>query len=120
MAQQFIPAISTGDKRIIMIYGEPIPYALARVPAKDDFRGNLAAGASGEGRELTDQDRWICQQVGPTLKAKGLLFVGLDIIGDYLTEINVTSPTCVRELDSIYRLNICKDFMSLLESRMST
>ena len=115
MVQQFIPEIMQGDKRILMIDGEAIPYALARIPADNDFRGNLAAGASYEGRELTDRDRWICEQVGPILKEKGLLFVGLDVIGDYLTEINVTSPTCARELDALYELDIASDFLDLIE-----
>ena len=106
MAQKFIPSISQGDKRILMIDGEPIPYALVRIPAPGEIRGNLAAGAHGIGMSLNDHDRWICQQVGLTLKNKGLLFVGLDVIGDYLTEINVTSPTCIRELDAFYNINI--------------
>ncbi|OGT43480.1 MAG: glutathione synthase [Gammaproteobacteria bacterium RIFCSPHIGHO2_12_FULL_40_19] len=115
MVQQFIPEIIHGDKRILMIDGEPVPYALARVPALDDFRGNLASGAEGVGRELTDRDRWICEQVGPVLKEKGLLFVGLDVIGDYLTEINVTSPTCARELNALYGLDIAGDFLDVVE-----
>lgn len=116
MVQQFIPEIVDGDKRILMINGEPVPYALARVPALDDFRGNLASGAEGVGRELTDRDRWICEQVGPVLKEKGLLFVGLDVIGDYLTEVNVTSPTCARELNALYGLDIAGDFLDVVES----
>ena len=119
MAQQFIPEIVQGDKRILMIDGEPIPYALARVPAADDFRGNLVSGATPEGRELTDRDRWICEQVGPVLKQKGLLLVGLDVIGDYLTEINVTSPTCARELDDLFGLNIAGEFLDLIENLLS-
>jgi len=116
MAQRFVPEIKQGDKRILMINGEPVPYALARIPKEGEFRGNLAAGGTGEGRELTDRDRWICEQVGPTLKRKGLYFVGLDVIGDYLTEINVTSPTCVRELDQIFGINIAGQlFDALLE-----
>lgn len=99
MAQKFIPEISAGDKRILMVNGEPIPYCLARIPPPGDTRGNLAAGGSGVVQPLSDRDRWIAAQVAPTLKEKGLLFVGLDVIGDYLTEINVTSPTCVREID---------------------
>ena len=114
MVQQFIPEIISGDKRILMIDGEPVPYALARVPAADDFRGNLASGAEPVGRELTDRDRWICEQVGPVLKEKGLLFVGLDVIGDYLTEINVTSPTCARELNRLYGLDIAGDFLDVV------
>lgn len=106
MAQRFIPEITQGDKRIILIDGEPIPYALARVPAKGETRANLAAGGEGVGVELTERDRWICAQVAPLLKAKGLIFVGLDVIGDYLTEVNVTSPTCIRQLDEQYNINI--------------
>ena len=106
MAQRFIPEISQGDKRVIMVDGKPVPYALARIPSEKDNRGNLAAGASALGVPLNERDQWICDQVGPELSRRGLLFVGLDIIGDYLTEINVTSPTCIRELDSIYGLNI--------------
>lgn len=112
MAQSFIPAISAGDKRILLINGEPVPYALARIPAPGDFRGNLARGATAQGRELTDRDRWICEQVGPTLRDKGLYFVGLDVIGDYLTEINVTSPTGVRELDRFFQLDIGAEFLA--------
>ncbi|MCX7125246.1 MAG: glutathione synthase [Gammaproteobacteria bacterium] len=119
IVQQFIPEIIDGDKRILMIDGEPVPYALARIPASDDFRGNLAAGATYEGRELTDRDRWICEQVGPVLKEKGLLFVGLDVIGDYLTEINVTSPTCARELDKLFDLDIAGNFLDLIETILS-
>lgn len=118
MVQQFIPEIVEGDKRVLLINGEPIGYALARIPAGDDFRGNLAANASSEGRELTDRDLWICDQVGPILKEKGLLFVGLDIIGDYLTEINVTSPTCVRELDKLFDLNIASEFLDVVEAEV--
>ncbi|HET9680268.1 MAG TPA: glutathione synthase [Gammaproteobacteria bacterium] len=106
MAQAYLPAIAKGDKRILLIDGEPIPYALARIPAAGETRGNLAAGGRGEGVALSDRDRWICEQVAPDLRQRGLRFVGLDVIGDYLTEINVTSPTCVRELDTIYGLNI--------------
>ena len=116
MAQRFVPDIKNGDKRIILIDGNPIPYALARIPAEGDFRGNLAAGARGEGRELTDHDQWICEQVGPTLRKKGLWFVGLDVIGDYLTEINVTSPTGVRELDRQFGLDIAGELMEFIES----
>lgn len=119
MAQQFIPEIIDGDKRILMINGEPVPYALARIPAKGETRGNLAAGGRAEGRPLTDRDRWICQQVGPTLREKGLLFVGLDVIGNYLTEINVTSPTCIRELDQQFNLNIAGDLMDSIEQQLS-
>ena len=106
MAQRYIPEISGGDKRILLVAGEPVPYALARVPAAGDLRGNLAAGATAHGVPLTERDRWICEQVGAELLRRGLLFVGLDVIGDWLTEVNVTSPTCIRELDSLYNLNI--------------
>lgn len=116
MVQRYIPEIKDGDKRILMINGEPVPYALARIPAAGETRGNLAAGGRAEGRELTEHDRWICQQVGPTLRDKGLLFVGLDVIGDYLTEINVTSPTCIRELDHAFDLNIAGDLMDAIET----
>ena len=106
MAQKFIPQISAGDKRILLIDGEPVPYALARIPQGDEFRGNLAAGGRGEGVPLSERDRWIAAQVAPDLRKRGLRFVGLDVIGDYLTEINVTSPTCVRELDHQFGINI--------------
>jgi len=118
MAQKFIPEIVDGDKRILMVDGEPVAYALARVPQAGETRGNLAAGGKGTGVELSDQDRWICEQVAPTLKAKGLIFVGLDVIGDYLTEINVTSPTCVRELDSQYNINISAMLMDVIEQKL--
>jgi glutathione synthase len=106
MAQCYIPQIVDGDKRILMINGEPIDYALARIPKKGELRGNLAAGGSGRGQPLTERDRHIASRVGPVLKARGIYFAGLDVIGDYLTEINVTSPTCVRELDNQFNINI--------------
>lgn len=112
MAQRFIPEISAGDKRILMVDGEAVPYALARIPAEGETRGNIAAGGRGVGQPLTDRDRWIAQQVGPELKQRGILFAGLDVIGDYLTEINVTSPTCIRELDKQFNLNIAGDLMN--------
>ena len=118
VAQKFVPEISAGDKRILLIDGEPVPYALARVPAPGEARGNLAAGGKGVGVALSERDRWICAQVAPTLKAKGLLFVGLDVIGDWLTEINVTSPTCIRELDALYKLDIAGELMQVLEGRL--
>ncbi|MEC9483781.1 MAG: glutathione synthase [Halomonas sp.] len=99
MAQRYIPEISAGDTRILLIDGEPVPYGLARVPMAGETRGNLAAGGRGVSRELTERDRWLVEQVKPTIREKGLMFVGLDVIGDYITEINVTSPTCVREID---------------------
>jgi glutathione synthase len=116
MAQKFIPEISKGDKRIILINGEPVPYGLARIPKAGEIRGNLAAGGTGVGVELTDRDRWICSQVGPTLREKKLILVGLDIIGDYLTEINVTSPTCVREIEKIYGINICAQILDVIQA----
>lgn len=119
MAQKFIPEITQGDKRILIVDGVPVPFALARIPATGETRGNLAAGGRGEGRPLSDRDRWICDQVIPTLKAKDLMFVGLDVIGDYLTEINVTSPTCVRELNQQYGLDIAMNLMSAIEKRLS-
>ena len=115
MAQKYLPAIKDGDKRILLINGEPVPYALARNPAEGETRGNLAAGGRAEGRPLTDRDRWICEQVGPKLREKGLIFVGLDVIGDYLTEINVTSPTCIRELDRQFGINIGADLMTAID-----
>jgi len=118
MAQTFIPEISSGDKRILMIDGKPVGFALARLPAANETRGNLAAGGTAKGVELSDRDRWICDQVGPTLKENGLLFVGLDVIGDYLTEVNVTSPTCIRELDEIFNLDIAGDLMNCIEQKL--
>lgn len=116
MAQRYIPEISaTGDKRILLINGEPVPYALARIPAAGELRGNLAAGARGEVVAITERDRWICSQLAPTLKAKGLYFVGIDIIGDYLTEINVTSPTCAREITAVTGIDIGMEYMRFLQ-----
>jgi Glutathione synthase/Ribosomal protein S6 modification enzyme (glutaminyl transferase) len=120
MAQVYLPEIREGDKRILMIDGEPLPYALARIPMAGESRGNLAAGGNGVGRELTERDRWICQQVGPALKERGLVFVGLDVIGDYLTEINVTSPTCVRELDRAFDDDIGSRLMAAIETRLNS
>lgn len=120
MAQQFIPEITAGDKRVLLIDGEEVPYALARVPAEGETRGNLAAGGSGVGVELSERDHWICEQVRPVLKQQGILFAGIDIIGDYLTEINITSPTCIRELDQIYGLDIAGDLMQCIEDKLAT
>lgn len=106
MAQKYISEIMDGDKRILLIQGEPVPFALARIPSHDDFRGNLAVGAKGVTKPLTERDQYICQMVGPVLKEKGLFFVGLDVIGEYLTEINVTSPTGIREIDEQCQLNV--------------
>ena len=119
MAQQFIPDIIHGDKRVLLIDGEAVPYALARIPAEGETRGNLAAGGSGVGIELSERDHWICQQVAPVLKQQGILFAGIDIIGDYLTEINITSPTCIRELDQIYSLDIAGDLMRNIEKHLT-
>jgi len=118
MAQVFIPEISAGDKRILLIDGEPIPYALARIPSAEDFRGNLVVGAVGKGLELSERDRWICAQVGPVLKERGVIFAGIDVIGDYLTEINVTSPTGIRELDAAFDLNIAGTLFDAIEARL--
>lgn len=117
IAQKFIPEISAGDKRILMIDGEPVPYALARIPQGDDFRGNLAAGGKGVGVPLSGRDRWIAAQVGPELRRRGMRFVGLDVIGDWLTEVNVTSPTCARELDAQFGLNIAGLLFDRLEAK---
>lgn len=119
MAQRFLPEYIEGDKRILLIDGEPIDYALARLPAKGEGRANLAAGGAYTGVTLTERDRWICSQVAPELKRRGLIFVGLDVIGDYLTEINVTSPTCIRELDKQYDLDIGGQLMTCLEKKLS-
>jgi glutathione synthase len=119
MAQKFIAEISAGDKRILMIDGEPVPYALARIPQGDEFRGNLAAGGKGVGVPLSDRDRWIAAEVGPELKRRGMLFVGLDVIGDWLTEVNVTSPTCLRELDKQFGLNIAGQLFDVIETRIA-
>lgn len=119
MAQRFIPEIAAGDKRILLIDGEPVDYCLARIPQGDEFRGNLAAGGRGEGRALTERDRWIAAQVGPEMKRRGMVFVGLDVIGDYLTEVNVTSPTCIRELDAQYGLNIAGSLFDAIEARLA-
>lgn len=118
MAQRFIPEIAAGDKRILMVDGKPVPYALARIPARGETRGNLAAGGRGEGVELSERDYWICEQVAPELRKRGLIFVGLDVIGDYLTEINVTSPTCIRELDANYGLDIAGQLMDCIENKL--
>ncbi len=118
MAQVYLAAINEGDKRILLIDGEPIPYSLARIPSADDNRGNLVMGAVGEGRELTDREKWICGEVGPILRDNGVIFCGIDVIGDYLTEINVTSPTGIRELDRIFDLNIAGTLFDAIEARL--
>ncbi len=118
MAQRYIPEIVNGDKRILIIDGEPVPYCLARVPLAGETRGNLAAGGSGVAQELTERDRWIVAQVAPALKQLGLLFVGLDVIGDYLTEINVTSPTCIREIDAACNTDIGAQLMDCIMAHL--
>jgi glutathione synthase len=115
MAQVFIPQISEGDKRILLIDGEPIPFALARIPAPGESRGNLASGGRGESRQLSKRDYEICRQVAPKLVEKGLIFVGLDVIGDHLTEINVTSPTCIRELERENGIDIAGKLLDSIE-----
>jgi glutathione synthase len=115
MAQRYIPEISEGDKRILLINGQAVPYALARLPAAGENRGNIAAGASTRGQKLSARDHWLCEQVGPTLRDKGLIFVGIDVIGDYITEINVTSPTCIRELDRDFDLTISANLFNCLD-----
>ncbi|MCW5588221.1 MAG: glutathione synthase [Legionellales bacterium] len=114
MLQRFLPAVSQGDKRILLIQGKPIPYALARIPKAQETRANLAAGGRGEGRELTPRDYFLCEQIGSRLVKLGLDFVGIDVIGDYITEINVTSPTCIRELNHLYQLDIAGQFIESL------
>lgn len=112
MAQQYIPNIKeTGDKRVLLVHGKPVDFGLARIPKKGELRGNLAAGATGKVVPLNKRDYWICEQVAPVLLKKGLYFVGLDIIGDYLTEINVTSPTCLQEIERESGLDIAGDFL---------
>lgn len=120
MAQQFIPQIEKGDKRILMINGEPAPYCLARIPLAGETRGNLAAGGTGKAQPLTERDQWIAAQIGPSLREKGLIFVGLDVIGDYLTEINVTSPTCIREIDAAYDLDIGSQLMDCIAGELQS
>ena len=117
MAQRYLPEIKDGDKRVLLVDGEPVPFCLARIPSERDFRGNLAAGGRGEARPISDADRRIAAAVGPELKRRGMVFVGLDVIGDRLTEINVTSPTCVREIDAQCGTNIAGDLFDCLEAR---
>lgn len=118
MAQRFLPEYKDGDKRILLINGKPFPHGLSRIPAEGEGRGNLAAGATYKGVDLTERELEICNIIGPKLKEMGLMFVGLDVIGDYLTEINVTSPTCIRELDSIYSANISGLLMDEIENTL--
>ena len=118
MAQQYIAEISEGDKRILLINGEAVPYALARVPSDEDNRGNIVAGATTHGQELSDADRRICERVGPALRDAGVIFAGIDVIGDYLTEVNVTSPTGIRELDKAFGLNIAGLMFDAIEQAL--
>ena len=120
MAQQYIPEISDGDKRILLVDGEAIPYSLARIPTDEDNRGNLVAGAAAIGRALTDADRRVCDIVGPVLKERGVLFCGIDVIGEYLTEVNVTSPTGIRELDKQFEMNIAGTLFDAIEAKIAT
>ncbi|SKA08815.1 glutathione synthase [Lysobacter spongiicola DSM 21749] len=120
MAQRFLPEISEGDKRILLVDGEPVDYCLARIPQGDEFRGNLAVGGRGEARPLSERDRWIAARVGPEMKRRGMVLVGLDVIGDYLTEVNVTSPTCIREIDAQFGLNISSGLFDAIEARAAT
>ena len=120
MAQKYLPQIRDGDTRVLVVDGQPVPYGLARIPQAGETRGNLAAGGRGEARPLTERQHWIAQQVGPRLRELGLLFVGLDVIGDYLTEINVTSPTCAREIDAAYGTDIGGLLIEALERRLGT
>lgn len=119
MAQNFLPAIKDGDKRILVVDGEPVPYCLARIPAQGETRGNLAAGGRGEARPLSASDWEIARAVAPTLKEKGLIFVGLDVIGDRLTEINVTSPTCAREIEAAFPVSITGMLIDAIEKRLA-
>ncbi len=119
VAQRYVPEITAGDKRILLIDGEPVEYALARIPGAEDPRGNLVMGAKGEGRELTERDRWLCAEIGPVLRDKGVIFAGIDVIGDYLTEINVTSPTGIRELDRQFGIDIADRLLTAVERRLS-
>ena len=118
MAQKYLPEITSGDKRILVVDGVVIPYCLARIPPKGEFRGNLAVGGTGLVKPLSERDLWIAEQVSPVLKEKGLIFVGLDVIGGYLTEINVTSPTCVREIDKLHNTAIGETLMEAIEVRL--
>ncbi len=118
MAQRFIPEISAGDKRILLLDGEPVTFSLARIPAAGETRGNLAAGGRGVCRELSERDRWICREIGPSLAKRGMLFAGIDVIGDYLTEINVTSPTCLREIERETGLDIAGELMDCILAKL--
>ena len=119
LAQKFIAAYKTGDKRILLIDGEPVSHALLRVPVEGELRANLAKGGTAKGAELSERDRWICKQLKPELVAMQLDFVGIDVIGNFLTEVNITSPTGVRELDKMYSLNICATLFDSIETRLN-
>jgi glutathione synthase len=118
MVQEYLPQIIEGDKRILIVNGEPMPYCLARIPAQGETRGNLAAGGRGEARPLSPTDKFIADTIGPELKKRGLFFVGLDVIGDKVTEINVTSPTCIREIEAAYPINISGKLMDAIEENI--
>ncbi len=118
MVQEYMPEIKDGDKRILIVNGEPMPYCLARIPAKGETRGNLAAGGRGEARPLSASDKLIAEKIAPELKKRGLFFVGLDVIGDKVTEINVTSPTCIREIEAAYPINISGKLMDAIEANI--
>ena len=120
MVQEFMPEIVDGDKRILIVNGEPMPYCLARIPAQGETRGNLAAGGRGEARPLSPSDKLIADTIGPELKKRGLYFIGLDVIGDKVTEINVTSPTCIREIEAAYPINISGKLMDAIEENINT
>ena len=119
MAQEFLEDIKYGDKRILIINGKPVDYAIVRIPAKGSFKGNLAAGASFKGQELSSRDKYLCKQIAPLLIKKGLVFVGLDVIGNYITEINVTSPTCIRELDNLFNLNVAAILLDEIVTKLT-
>lgn len=119
MAQRFIPEYTQGDKRILLIDGIPVPYALARIPVAGEIRANLAAGGTAQGRELTERDSWICEQMTSFMQQNGILFAGIDVIGDYLTEINITSPTGIRELDSLFSINISSTLFDRIEENIA-
>jgi glutathione synthase len=119
MVQKYLPEIAaSGDKRIILVDGQPVPMALARIPSPGDHRGNLASGARAEIRPLSDRDLWICEQVGPVLREKGLLFTGMDVIGDFMTELNVTSPTGIRELERGSDVRIAEQILDAIASKL--
>ncbi|MDF2940467.1 MAG: glutathione synthase [Gammaproteobacteria bacterium] len=118
MAQRYLPEVKLGDKRILLINGEPVPFALARIPQGKETRANMAAGGKPKAQPLSDRDKWLCEQVGPVLKQKGLYFVGIDVIGDYITEINVTSPTGIKELNEQCNLDIAGDLIDFIDRKL--